>query len=306
MKCSFSFLSIALLSLSFLNLSSLPLPAVAQRAVAQANGIEEVSVGSLLTVAPQNMVQGQQLLVRWTPSQTVNTPPEVHVAGKQLPMSLGAGAYEAYVALPADQKPGGYTLQIKSGLVILDSQKIEVLPGRFGLQNIRYSAPPINAELKKKLAVEYALIDAARESYTPEKLWDRPFILPVPHRISSVYGTRRQLNGKYNGYHGGVDFASPMGYPIKAPAKGKVVLANYFSVGNDNGNTVFLDHGMGVTTGFIHLSKILVKVGDTVEQGQTIGLIGSTGRSTGSHLHWGTYIHGQNTDGLGWIRLTQS
>ena len=96
-----------------------------------------------------------------------------------------------------------------------------------------------------------------------------------------------------------------MGYPIKAPARGKVVLANYFSVGNDNGNTVFLDHGMGVTTGFIHLSKILVKVGDSVEQGQTIGLIGSSGRSTGPHLHWGTYIHGQNTDGLGWIRLTQ-
>ncbi len=230
----------------------------------------------------------------------------VHVAGKEVPMTnVGGGVHEAYVALPADQKPGGYTLQVKSGFTILDSQKIEVVPGRFGLQNIRYTAPPINAELKKKLDAEYALIDIARESYTPEKLWSGAFMLPVPHRISSVYGTRRQLNGKYNGYHGGVDFASPMGYPIKAPAKGKVVLASYFSVGNDNGNTVFLDHGMGVTTGVIHLSKILVKVGDMVEQGQTVGLIGSSGRSTGPHLHWGTYIHGQNTDGLGWIRLTQ-
>lgn len=290
-------------SLALLGLYAVSIP-LAPSGQAQQNAFEEVSAVDV-QVSPQTLVQGQQMLVTWPVTQAYDQPLAVHVAGKQLPMTRGISAYLAYVALPADQKPGGYTLQIKSGFQVLGSTKIEVKPGRFGTQNIRYSPPPVDAALQKKLDAEYALIDQARESFTPEKLWDQPFLLPVPHRISSVYGTRRLLNGKNNGYHGGVDFASPMGYPIKAPAAGKVVLAQYFSAANANGNTVFLDHGMGVTTGYIHLSKITVQVGDRVERGQTIGLIGSSGRSTGPHLHWGTYIHGQNTDGLGWIRFAR-
>lgn len=292
--------------LTFALVLSTAMAAASTAALAQStdNAMLEVADASL-RITPQTLVQGQQFLVTFTPAAAESGDLTVHVAGQQLPMTRGVTAYLSYVALPADQKAGGYTLQVKSGYRVLASQKIEVRPGQFGTQNIRYQRPPVDAALQKKLDAEYALIDQARESYTPEKLWDQPFLVPVPHRISSVYGTRRLLNGKYNGYHGGVDFASPMGYPVKAPAAGKVVLANYFSAANANGNTVFLDHGMGVTTGYIHLSKINVKVGDLVERGQTIGLIGSTGRSTGPHLHWGTYIHGQNTDGLGWIRFTR-
>jgi murein DD-endopeptidase MepM/ murein hydrolase activator NlpD len=123
--------------------------------------------------------------------------------------------------------------------------------------------------------------------------------------MSAAYGTRRYLNGKYNGYHSGVDFASPHGYPIKSPANAIVALARYFSKYNSNGNTIFLDHGQGVTSVYIHMSKLAVKNGDRVKKGQTIGYIGTTGRSTGPHLHWGVYLNGHNTDGMSWIRFSE-
>ena len=192
MKPTVLVLSLTLLSLSFLSLNLSPPVA------AQVNAVEEIGLGTVLTVSPQNMVQGQQLLVRLTGlpgEQAGNTPLMVHVAGKQVPMTnVGGGVHEAYVALPADQKPGGYTLQVKAGFAIVGSQKIEVVPGRFGLQNIRYTAPPINAELKKKLDAEYALIDIARESYTPEKLWS----LSCPCPIALVRCTAPAANSMAN------------------------------------------------------------------------------------------------------------
>ncbi len=258
-----------------------------------------------LTVSPTNIVQGQQSYISL--SAPYGKTYRIEVMGKSIPLSpADQDRVAAYIAVPADQKAGGYTLRILDEQnTEVARQKIEVQRGRFGTQNIRYRRPPVDATLKKKLDAEYALIDTARNTYTPERYFDNQFKLPVPHRITSVYGTRRRLNGKYNGYHGGVDFASPMGYPVKAPAAGVVTLANYFSAANANGNTIFLDHGMGVTSGYIHLSKLNVEAGQRVTQGQTIGYIGSTGRSTGPHLHWGVYLHGQNTDGLGWIRFTR-
>lgn len=283
------------ITLGLMNISLLP------EVIAQENTVAEVS--PTLLVSPQTIVQGQQLRVNFN---GVGSEYNVEVMGKTLSLhAFHADTYLGYIGVPADQKAGGYTLRIMNAQnVEVARQKIEIKPGRFATQNIRYRPPAVDKALKEKLDKEYALIDIARNTQTHQRLWKKAFKLPVPHRITSVYGTRRQLNGKYNGYHGGVDFASPMGYPIKAPAGGTVVLAKYFSAANANGNTVFLDHGLGVTSGYIHLSKILVKEGQTVKQGETIGLIGSTGRSTGPHLHWGVYLNGQNTDGLGWLRFS--
>lgn len=248
--------------------------------------------------------QGQALQVRFRAEAP--GPFRVQVAGQTHALFEGADAHRAFVGLPADQKPGGYTLRILDAAgETLASQKIEVYPGQFSTQYIRFPAPSLTPEQEAVVQAERQEMDAARATRSPEALWQGPFAVPVPHRISAVYGTRRYLNSKYNGYHGGVDFASPMGYPVKAPAEGRVVLARYFSKYNANGNTVFLDHGLGVTSVYIHLSKILVKPGQTLRKGEPLGLIGSSGRSTGPHLHWGVYLNGQNTDGLHWIRLTQ-
>jgi murein DD-endopeptidase MepM/ murein hydrolase activator NlpD len=254
------------------------------------------------------LIQGQPFQVRIAVNESDPTPAQLTFGTQKIPLSQDEQGPFAFVSSAGDQKPGGYTLRILDAEgQVLTQQLIEIKAGSFYTQNIRYRAPVPNPEQKKILDQEEALVDKARSAWSPIALWGtQAFTVPVPHRISAVYGTRRYLNGTYNRYHSGVDFASPGGYPIKAPAAATVTLARYFSPFNSNGNIVFLDHGAGITSVYIHLSKLGVKEGEQVTAGQTIGYIGSTGRSTGPHLHWGLYVHGQNTDGLGWIKLTQA
>lgn len=265
----------------------------------------------IFTVAPTKVVQGQSVELNLQTSQPGKF--KVDVAGQSLLMfengQTEAGKkhkYRAFLAIKGDLKPGGYTLLLKdeNGQVLL-KDKLEVVPGTFSTQYIRFVRPPLSPEQAALVAEEDKSVDEARISRTEQALWDSPFILPVPHRMSAAYGTRRYLNGKYNGYHSGVDFASPHGYPIKSPANAVVALARYFSKYNSNGNTIFLDHGQGVTSVYIHMSKLAVKNGERVKKGQTIGYIGTTGRSTGPHLHWGVYLNGHNTDGMSWIRFSE-
>ena len=103
-------------------------------------------------------------------------------------------------------------------------------------------------------------------------------------RISGRFGSGRVYNGRPGGGHSGMDIAAADGTPVLAPAAGVVTLADDLYI---TGGTVLLDHGHGVSSNFLHLSRIDVAVGDTVEQGQPIGRVGATGRATGPHLHWG-------------------
>jgi murein DD-endopeptidase MepM/ murein hydrolase activator NlpD len=116
----------------------------------------------------------------------------------------------------------------------------------------------------------------------PEQEWSGDFRAPVKARISDVFGTRRTFNGKVQSLHQGLDYAVPVGTPIAAANRGRVLLARplFFE-----GNCVVLDHGQGLLTLYLHLSKIDVKEGDVVERGQQLGLSGGTGRATGPHLH---------------------
>lgn len=140
-------------------------------------------------------------------------------------------------------------------------------------------------EVLARIRREQARIEAARELDAPRTDFTTSFIRPVPGRISGVFGSQRILNGKSRRPHYGVDFAVARGTPIKAPAPGVVTLVDkdmYFS-----GGTVILDHGHGLSSVFIHMSRIDVKEGQRVEQGGVIGAVGATGRATGPHLHWG-------------------
>lgn len=126
------------------------------------------------------------------------------------------------------------------------------------------------------------------------------FVRPVPHQANSAFGTRSIFNGEPRNAHGGADFLSPPGTAIKAPAAGKVTLADdlYFS-----GGTVVVDHGLGIVSLFAHLSRILVKAGDEVPQGKVLGLVGATGRVTGPHLHWTVRVNGARVDPLSLLAL---
>lgn len=259
-----------------------------------------------MQVSHRNIHQGQAFKVTLSDAP-LGQDYYVSFAGRQLKLYKGEKEQYIYLPVKGDLKVGGYTLHLKDAYQNeVDTAKLEVLKGAFYTQHIRYYRPKPDQATQDILDKENALVDAASEVRSEERLWDSAFMLPVPHRVTANYGTRRYLNGKYNGYHSGVDFASPFGYPIKAPHNATVTLAKYFSKYNANGNLVFLDHGAGVTSVYIHLSKIAVKEGQKVNKGQTIGYIGSTGRSTGPHLHWGLYLNGQNTDGLAWVKYTKT
>jgi len=137
----------------------------------------------------------------------------------------------------------------------------------------------------KRLEDEYFMVRRARERMSVEPFWRTGFRWPAVGRISGVYGSQRIVNGKPLRPHYGVDIAALPGTPVRAAAAGTVSLAHgdlYFS-----GKTVIVDHGLGVSTLYIHMQELRVSTGDRVTQGQIIGTIGTTGRSTGPHLHWG-------------------
>lgn len=141
--------------------------------------------------------------------------------------------------------------------------------------------PDVIARIKRD-AVRVA---AARANDDTRTDFEETFIWPVVGRISGRFGNQRIYNGKPGAPHSGMDIAVPQGTPVRAPASGVITFADpdlYLT-----GGTVLIDHGHGVNSNFLHLSRIDVKVGDHVKRGQVIGAVGKTGRATGPHLHWG-------------------
>jgi murein DD-endopeptidase MepM/ murein hydrolase activator NlpD len=150
---------------------------------------------------------------------------------------------------------------------------------------------------------EWDKVSAFKKLVTPQKLWKGAFLRPNDGEVSSVYGVRRYYNGEFaeDYYHRGVDYAGGYGSPVIAPANGYVRVVGTVAQGfRLHGNTVGLDHGQGVVSIYLHLSKIYVKEGDFVTAGQPIGAIGATGAVTGPHLHWGLYVNGEAIDPVAW------
>ena len=144
-------------------------------------------------------------------------------------------------------------------------------------------------EFYKKIKDDRALIKNSMKKNYANKSFPLSFIIPSEGRLSGVFGSQRILNGIKKSPHGGLDIAAPIGTPIKATAKGKIVLAQkglYYT-----GNIVIIDHGFNLKSMYIHMKDINVKEGDVVKQGGIIGTIGMTGRATGPHLHWNIYIN---------------
>lgn len=153
---------------------------------------------------------------------------------------------------------------------------------------------PRNLEYEAKREAEVAQVKAARAEISPWPFWRAPFQWPAVGRISTHFGAQRVYGDKPANYHSGMDIAAPHGTPIRAPIPGVVRLAaGPFML---EGNIIIIDHGRGLHSAMMHLSRIEVKAGDIVAQGQVIGRIGSTGRSTGPHLHWGMTWHGVRVD----------
>ncbi|CAM3819082.1 M23 family metallopeptidase [Parendozoicomonas haliclonae] len=167
------------------------------------------------------------------------------------------------------------------------SYSLTLSPREYRIQKIegveqKYVTPP--KERLDRIRDDNRQIGEARSVRTEQAHFLEGFLQPVDGPITGVYGSQRYFNGKPRRPHYGLDYAAPVGAPVLAPAGGKVVLAHpdmYFS-----GGTLIVDHGMGVNSSFLHLSKLTVKEGDVVTQGQKIAEVGATGRVTGAHLDW--------------------
>lgn len=155
----------------------------------------------------------------------------------------------------------------------------------------KYVDPP--AAVQERIRRDREKAGKVLDSYSPERLWTAPFARPVPGGVSSKFGLKRVFNDQPRGVHRGLDLRGAEGTPILACADGRVVLADdlYFS-----GNAVYIDHGQGVFTSYLHMSRILVRPGDVVRRGQVIGQVGATGRVTGPHLHLSLIVLGQAVD----------
>ena len=151
-----------------------------------------------------------------------------------------------------------------------------------GVPQNTVTPPPAVA---KRIAREQAAVAAVRRSSSDALGFAQHFIRPAPGPVSGHFGAQRIYNGTPGSAHSGMDIAAGAGTPVVAPAAGRVVFAEpdlYLT-----GGTVLIDHGHGIGSNFLHLSRIDVAVGETIEQGQRLGAVGASGRATGPHLHWG-------------------
>ncbi len=152
-----------------------------------------------------------------------------------------------------------------------------------------------SAEFERRRASELAQMGAARATVVHSEGWRQNFIWPVKGRLSGYFGSQRVYRGEPGNYHNGTDIAVPIGTPFVAPADGVVILAadKPFTL---EGLILMIDHGNGLSSVFLHNSRLDVKTGDVVRQGQQLGAVGATGRATGPHMHWAMRWRGAKID----------
>lgn len=252
-------------------------------------------------VTPSNPHLGDTLsvVINVTNPEIVSNP-TVSLGNNSYPaFPIDSGKYRALIPTTPLDKAGRITLKVtgdgqERNLAVnlrhrtFPTQRINLPPGRAGVKATEH-------ELER--------VAAFKALQTPQKHWNGPMVKPNVGRITTIYGVRRYYNGKFapDYYHRGLDYASPTGSPVVAPAAGTVALVGTVSAGfRVHGNTVGIDHGQGVSSILLHLNSIKVKEGDFVTAGQVVGTVGSTGASTGPHLHWGLYVNGKSVDPVPW------
>jgi murein DD-endopeptidase MepM/ murein hydrolase activator NlpD len=240
------------------------------------------------------------------------TAPSASAFGRAVPLalSLNGTRWQGLVGVDLNAAPGSYPLLVEvagrgpagPGQPLTRTTVLNVQPARFKTRTLRvageYVDPP--SEVVDRIVSEAALLDRIFTTITPASA-TRPFALPLTTRPTPNFGSRSVFNGKPRNPHAGIDFSSPSGTIVTAPAAGTIVLARdlYFT-----GNTVIIDHGAGLYSLFAHLSSMTVGAGDVAGHGMSLGAVGATGRATGPHLHWSVRLNGARVDPLSLIEAT--
>jgi murein DD-endopeptidase MepM/ murein hydrolase activator NlpD len=209
-------------------------------------------------------------------------------------------SFKAVLGIDLLTKPGTYDLDISINGTII-SRAVKVVKKAYPVQKLTLPKDMVELSPENEARVEREQIKvAAIWPNDTERVWTGDFINPREGKIVTKFGVRRVINKIPKNPHSGIDVEAKEGEEVYAPNNGIAVLVDeqFFS-----GKSLILDHGQGIYTMFFHLSKILITPGQQVNKGDVIALVGSTGRSTGAHLHWGVRIQGARVDPLELIRL---
>ncbi|MGE3729456.1 MAG: M23 family metallopeptidase [Lysobacterales bacterium] len=242
------------------------------------SGLSLAADGDPRLSLPASVPQGGLVLGRAPPDT------EIHYAGRRLRIAED-GSFVFGIGRD-DTGPAALQARFADGTMVRPT--LAIVPRLWAIERVdgvpetTVNPPP---EIARRIASEQAEVARARERDDGRSDYRFGFRWPAQGRISGVYGSQRILNGTPKNPHYGTDIAVATGTPIQAPAAGIVSFADsdlYLT-----GGTVLIDHGHGLSSSFLHMSRIEVKLGDRVEQGQVVGRVGQTGRASGPHLHWG-------------------
>jgi len=232
----------------------------------------------------------------------------VEFQGVRFPMAISKqnGTYEGLIGIDMNTRPATYEIKVVaadggSG-VYSSALSLKVEKVDFGIQKL--SLPPsmvdLDAKTQERVNKEARRLIALFQAFRDERLWRGAFIRPVEGELSGAFGLRRIMNRQRQNPHTGVDLQAEEGTPVLACNSGMVVLVDHLFL---SGKSVVLDHGWGLYSMYFHLSEILAKEGDRVSKGAMLGRVGSTGRSTEPHLHWGIRMNGARVDPLSLLNI---
>jgi len=250
--------------------------------------------------------QGQALQMSY-PVEPGLTGVTVQWSGHLVPFTRSGENWLATVGVDLDSKPGDHAVTVtfayEDGRMRVVREPVVVSAGQYPTTELQVEERyvELSPEDQARADREAAETSAIYDTFTPQRYWTEAFAVPVKGaKDGRNFGHRRVFNGQPRAPHSGADLRATTGTPIYAANRGRVVLAKdlFFS-----GNAVYIDHGQGIFTTYLHLSKIDVAVGDMVERGQQLGLAGATGRVTGPHLHWGVRLLDARVDPFSLIRI---
>lgn len=234
-------------------------------------------------------------------------PPAVLWMGKEVFLVANPQKTEWYGYLVADltAKPGHYKVVVRMPGSGSEKQvELEIREKNYGVRRLTLpkNMVDLDAQTLQRAKKESKRMKVLWEATPSPPLWSGPFIRPVPGKVVGAFGQRSIINDQPRSPHSGVDLKGERGAPIMAINSGQVVLTgdHFFT-----GLTVVIDHGGGILSMYFHLDRIAVEKGERVKKGHIIGLVGSTGRATGPHLHWAIRINGDRIDPLRLVALSQ-
>ena len=232
----------------------------------------------------------------------------VEFQGLRFPLAFSEqnGTYEGLIGIDMDTQPSTYEMKIVAtdggSDIHLSNLSLKVEKVDFGIQKLSLPSSMVDLDRKtlERVHKEERRLNSLFRAFREERLWRGAFIRPVEGELSVAFGLSRIINGQRRSPHTGVDLRAEEGTPVLACNSGIVVLVEplFFS-----GKSVILDHGWGFYSMYFHLSEVLVKEGNRVGKGAILGRVGSTGRSTGPHLHWGIRMNGARVDPLSLLNI---